>query len=75
MAIAHNLWLNECLRKSKGVNMSDVELYKGYELFFDPAYYDMVCVRPIGSTDFNDTLHFPTMEHAKHIVDKWLIKR
>ena len=38
-----------------------------YEIFCDSSYYDMWCVRPKGSTEFNDprNRHFDTEEEAR----------
>lgn len=47
-----------------------METYKGYEIFVDAAYYDMVCVRKQGSRDFYETIHVSTMEHARKKVDE-----
>ncbi|MEP3669329.1 MAG: hypothetical protein ABJN42_21635 [Roseibium sp.] len=36
-----------------------------FEIFCDPSYYDMWCLRPKGSRDFNATVHFGTEVEAK----------
>ena len=50
-----------------------MENYKGYELFNDATYYDMVCIRKSGSRDFNDTIHVSTMQEAKQTVDEIIV--
>lgn len=50
-----------------------MENYKGYELFNDASYYDMVCIRKSGSRDFNDTIHVSTMQEAKQTVDEIIV--
>lgn len=48
-----------------------------FEVFEDAAYFDMFCVRPKGSKDFNATLHFAdwkTAVHASHTVAHWMGK-
>lgn len=45
------------------------EIYKNYEIYSDPAYYDMIAVRPVGETRFEFTLHFSNVEKAKDHVD------
>lgn len=47
-----------------------MEKYKGYELFSDAAYYDMICIRKVGNRDFNDTIHVSKMQEAKETVDE-----
>lgn len=47
-----------------------MEVYKGYELFSDAAYYDMICIRKKGFKNFNETIHVSTMEEAKKTVDE-----
>ena len=36
--------------------------YKGYEIFSDPAYFDMVCIRKTGSKNFNETIHVDSVQ-------------
>jgi hypothetical protein len=47
-----------------------MENYKGYELFSDASYYDMICIRKKESTDFAETIHTSTMQEAKDTVDE-----
>jgi hypothetical protein len=47
-----------------------MEIYKGYELFNDAAYFDMICIRKIGSKNFNETIHVSTVEEAKKAIDE-----
>jgi uncharacterized membrane protein len=47
-----------------------MENYKGYELFSDASYYDMICIRKKGSSDFNETIHTSTIQEAKSTVDE-----
>ena len=47
---------------------------KQYEIFQDPSYYDMYCVRAIDDRDFEHTLHFLKKEealHAKEVLEIW----
>jgi hypothetical protein len=37
-------------RFSSQIN-NKMESYKGYELFSDAAYYDMICIRKAGTRD------------------------
>lgn len=41
-----------------------------WECFIDRAYFEMVCVRPVGDRDFNSQLsfHFTTMEKSKQFM-------
>lgn len=49
-----------------------MENYKGYELFIDAAYYDMVCIRKQGNRDFDETTHVSTFEEARKRVDEFI---
>ncbi len=40
-----------------------------YETFRDPAYYDMWCVREVGSTDFGHGWHLVNGDEAQDLVD------
>lgn len=40
-----------------------------YEMFCDMSYYDMWCVRLIGSHKFGEGLHFMRKEEAKRAKD------
>ena len=45
------------------------------EMFIDPSYYDMWCVKPKKVKDFNLTLHFDTEKEAgysKQVIEKWM---
>ena len=45
-----------------------------YEVFSDPSYFDMWCLRPSGSKDFNLTMHFMNEKqanHASHVAAHW----
>lgn len=47
------------------------------EMFIDPAYYDMWCVKPVDMKDFGATLHFNTEKeagYAKQSIEKWITK-
>ncbi len=47
---------------------------EGFEVFSDPTYWDMWCLRPVGATDFNDTIHFADRQsavHASHVIVRW----
>lgn len=51
------------------------EPHENFEIFEDPNYYDMWCVRRKGTKDFNDTIHFGSREqaiHASHVVAGWI---
>lgn len=41
-----------------------------YETFSDPAYFDMICVRPRGFNDFNETIHVVSQKQADALVDQ-----
>jgi len=44
------------------------------EMFLDPSYYDMWCVRPVEMRDFNQSLHFATEKeagYAMQTIEKW----
>lgn len=56
-------------RFSSQIN-NKMENYKGYELFSDAAYYDMICIRKAGTRDFNDTIHVSTFQEATRTVDE-----
>ena len=51
----------------KNKNMNN---YKGYEIFSDPAYFDMVCIRKNGSKNFNETIHVNSVQEAKETIDE-----
>lgn len=55
---------------SRKFKNNKMESYKGYELFSDAAYYDMICIRKAGTRDFNDTIHVSTLQEAKQTVDE-----
>ena len=45
-----------------------------FEIFLDPSYYDMWCLKPKTSKDFDLTLHFSTQEqaiHAMRVILEW----
>jgi hypothetical protein len=45
------------------------------EVFEDRMYFDMFCVRPEGSSDFNDTIHFVRKIDAllaQKIIERWI---
>lgn len=45
------------------------------EVFIDPCYYDMWCVKPEHQKNFNATLHFDTEKEAlfaKQCIEIWL---
>jgi hypothetical protein len=46
-------------------------IHDGFEVFEDACYYDMICVRPAGSRDFNDTVHVASHAIAMQVV-AWL---
>ena len=41
-----------------------------WEWFIDRSYYDCTCVRPVGTTDFNDEMsfHFSTSTTADEFI-------
>jgi hypothetical protein len=47
-----------------------MENYKGYELFSDASYYDMICIRKVNTKDFKETIHVSTIKEAKDTVDE-----
>ncbi len=49
-----------------------MEIYKGYEIFFDDCYYGMIAVRPVGCRDFNKTQHVCSEAEAKAYVNSIL---
>lgn len=40
-----------------------------WECFHDPAYYDMWCVRKVGESDFNKTIHVVTKSEAEYLTN------
>lgn len=45
-----------------------------FEIFNDPAYYDMWCLRKADNKSFNHTLHFNKKEEAEHaqaVIERW----
>ena len=50
-----------------------VENYKGYEIFSDESYFDMICLRKQGDNDFNEAIHVSTIEEAKKAIDEIII--
>jgi DNA-binding GntR family transcriptional regulator len=45
------------------------------EVFEDRMYFDQWCVRPKGSSDFNDTIHFIRKEEAlvaRRVIEGWV---
>ena len=44
--------------------------YKGFEIYTDPSYYDMVAITKKGSKSFDKTLHVSSVEEAKIHVDE-----
>lgn len=51
--------------------MSDgtTAIYKGYEIFRDPSFYDLIACRKEGVKSWSDTEHFDTVKEAKEWVD------
>lgn len=49
-----------------------MEIYNGYEIFFDECYYGMIAVRPVGCRDFMKTQHVGTIAEAKAFVNSIL---
>lgn len=50
--------------------MSDGTItYKGYEIFPDRSYYDLIACRKEGCKSWHETEHFDTVEEAKEYVD------
>ena len=39
-----------------------------FEIFYDSAYFDMLCLKPKSSKSFEDTLHFATKAEALHAL-------
>ena len=39
-----------------------------FEIFLDPSYYDMWCLKPKASKDFNLTMHFTSNAQASHAL-------
>ncbi|WP_306147272.1 hypothetical protein [Roseibium sp. MMSF_3361] len=49
--------------------------HEDFEVFSDPAYYDMWCLRPVGEKAFNQTIHFALLKdavYASHVVAAWM---
>lgn len=44
--------------------------YKGFEIFSDPAMFDLTAIRPIGEKEFKYSLHTDNIEHAKETIDE-----
>lgn len=44
--------------------------YKGFEIYSDQSYYDMIAIRKNGSKNFNETTHVSTVEEAKTHIDE-----
>lgn len=52
-------------------------VHDGFEVFSDPAYYDMWCLRPVGEKSFDQTIHFALLKdavYASHVVAAWMNK-
>lgn len=45
-------------------------IYKGYEIFSDSSYYDMIAVRKQGHRLFEQSVHVNTIKQAKAFVDE-----
>ena len=43
--------------------------YKGYEIFSEPAYFDMVCIRKTGSKNFNETIHVDLLTICQELFE------
>jgi len=46
-----------------------------FEIFNDPCYFDMWCVRKTGDKDFDMTVHVMSKlqaEHAKRVIEEWV---
>lgn len=41
---------------------------RGYEMFRDPAYYDLWAVRKTGSSGFNEAFHVTSAAEAEHLI-------
>lgn len=39
-----------------------------FEIFTDPCYFDMWCLKLKSSKDFNNTLHFTKENEARHAL-------
>lgn len=71
---ALNSKLREILSGYKDVELA-VDYFAGIlieakelEFFEDPSYYDMICVRPKGNRNFNDTIHVNTYAEAAVLI-------
>lgn len=55
------------------------EINMKWEMFCDPAYYDMWAVRPVGDKNFNSEklFHFNLKDEAKKLLDylNWIEER
>ena len=48
-----------------------------FEIFIDPSYYDMWCLKPKASKDFRYTIHLMSKAHAEHtlaVMLHWFVK-
>ena len=50
-----------------------IEHYKGFEIFRDASFFDMIAFRKKGSTDLNETKHTETIADAKDSIDEFTI--
>lgn len=53
------------------------EPHPDFEVFSDPAYFDMWCLRPIGNRSFDETIHFNMRGDAVNaslVVAAWMKK-
>lgn len=56
---------------------SPTEPHPMFEVFSDASYYDLWCLRPVGSKSFNETIHFAKRRdavYASHVVAEWMNK-
>lgn len=52
---------------------NSTEIHKGFEIFIDSSYYDMIAFRKCGCKDFEETKHVDTFEEAKQCIDEHII--
>lgn len=46
-----------------------LDIYKGYEIFIDSFYSNLLAVRRVGETRFEYTIYAHTINQAKHYID------
>lgn len=71
--IASNMSLEEYNKLYQEVKeLEEKENFVYYEIFEDLSYYHLICIRPIGNKNFNETIHVQSVKEAINYIDNMI---